>query len=39
MGEGAAVAESDELREGVGALGAFDEGGMPDLLGQAASGI
>lgn len=32
MGEGAAVAEGDELGEGVGALGPADEGGVADLL-------
>lgn len=38
MGEGAAVAEGDELGEGVGTLGAAEEGGVPDLAGNLAGG-
>ena len=32
MGVGAAVREGDELGEGVGALGAAEEGRVPELL-------
>lgn len=38
MGEGAAVAEGDELGEGVGPFGTADEGGVADLLAEGAAG-
>ena len=38
MGEGAAVAEGDELGEGVGSLGTAEERSVADLLVEGAAG-
>lgn len=39
MGEGAAVGEGDELREGVGTLGAAEERGVAALRADEGCGL